>query len=334
MTAHEKDAPGAHDDDAHGHEHGPGHSHGQGHSHGHGHGHGHAHGASALQQSRRRLAVVLGLTASFALAEVVGGWLTGSLALLADAGHMATDSLGILLALLAARVAARPATERHTFGFHRAEVLAAAANGLLLLGLCIFVLVEAYRRLRTPHPVHTGPMLVIAALGLVVNVVGLLLLSGGAKGSLNLRAAYMELLADALSSVGVFVAAAVMWLTGYAGLDPLVSAGIGLFMLPRTWKLLREVGSVLLEGAPADVDVGALRTALGRVAGVSALHDLHVWTLTSGRHSLSVHVVLAAGAQPDDVIEAVRERAVHDFGIKHVTVQPETRCCALDATHP
>jgi cobalt-zinc-cadmium efflux system protein len=287
-------------------------------SHGH---HRHHHG------SQRQLALVLGLTCAFLAVEVVAGLLTGSLSLLADAGHMLTDVAGLVLALAAMKFAERRPSPRRTFGYHRAEILAALTNALVLAAVAGYILAEAWERFRSPHPVASGPVLAVAAVGLLVNLAGALLLHRRSRASLNVRGAYNEVLADALSSVGVIAGAAVIMATGWLWVDPLVAVAIALFVVPRTWALLREAVHVLLEGTPPEVDLGALRAAMEGVPGVKAVHDLHVWTLTSGIHALSAHAILQEGAAHDPVLTALRQRVVDGFPISHVTVQLEGRCC-------
>ncbi|MFN8093222.1 MAG: cation diffusion facilitator family transporter [Vicinamibacteria bacterium] len=297
---------------------------------GHHHGHPHPHGADP-RASRRRLGLVLALTGAFLGVEVAAGIATGSLALLADAGHMLTDVAGLVLALAAMKFAERPPSPRRTYGYHRIEILAALTNGVVLLGVAGLLLVEAWDRLRSPRPVATTEVLVVAFLGLLVNAASAVLLHAGAKGSLNVRGAYNEVLADAVSSVGVIASAAVIRATGWYRADPIVAAGIALWVLPRTFTLLREALQVLLEGAPRDVDIAAVREAMESVPGVRKVHDLHVWTLTSGVHALSAHAVLDQGAAHGDVLSAVRERVTHEFPISHVTVQLEDTCCGEHA---
>jgi cobalt-zinc-cadmium efflux system protein len=292
----------------------------------HAHGHDHPH-----PSSRRRLSLVLALTIGFLLVEVAAGILTGSLALLADAGHMLTDVAGLVLALIATKVAERPPSPRRTFGYHRAEVLAALINAVLLLGVAGYILSEAWVRFRDPHPVPSGVVLLVAAVGMLVNVIGVLLLREGSKASLNLRGAYNEVMADALSSVGVIVGALVIAVTGFYLVDTLVAVAIALFVVPRSWVLLREALHVLLEGAPRDVDMKALRSAMEAVPGVKTVHDLHVWTLTSGVHALSAHAILQEGATHGAVLGELRTRVTAGFPITHVTVQLEERCCGEHA---
>ena len=294
---------------------------------------GHVHVHSAAGERKGRLRLVLLLTTTFLVAEVAGGLLTRSLALLADAGHMLTDVAGLGLALFAIRFAERPATPERTYGYHRMEILAATVNAVLLIGISLYILFEAYERFRDPPEVASGAMLAVGAVGLVVNLAGMWLLRGGSSESLNLKGAYFEVLSDALSSLGVIVAGVVMWTTGWYYADPLLSAGIGLFILPRTWRLLREAVGVLLEGTPADVSLAAVREALEALPGVTGVHDLHVWSLTSGRNALSVHVVLAADASHDAVLIAAQQCATSGFRIIHATVQVERAGCAQGETH-
>jgi cobalt-zinc-cadmium efflux system protein len=289
------------------------------------HGHSHHHG------SRRRLAGVLILTCAFLGVEVAAGILTGSLSLLADAGHMLTDVAGLVLALAAMKFAERRPSPRRTWGYHRVEILAALTNALVLAAVAGYILAEAWERFRTPHPVASVPVLAVATVGLFVNLLGAFLLHAGSRASLNVRGAYNEVLADAFSSVGVIVGAGVITATGWLWVDPLVAVAIALFVLPRTWALLREAVHVLLEGTPPEVDIVALRAAMEGVPGVKAVHDLHVWTLTSGLHALSAHAILQEGAAHGEVLAALRTRVTGGFPIRHVTVQLEERCCGEHA---
>lgn len=294
---------------------------------------GHSHGPSRAGEQKGRLALVLGLSAIVLVVEVAGGILSNSLALLADAAHMTTDIAGLGLALFAVKFAERPATPARTYGYYRVEILAALANAVLLAGISISIAIEAWNRLRNPEPVATGTMLAVAAVGLVANALGALLLQSGSAHSLNVKAAYFEVLGDMIASLGVIVAGVVMRFTGWAYADPLVSIGIALFILPRAWQLLRESVGVLLEGTPANVNLAALREAVCAVQGVLGVHDLHVWTLTSGVNALSAHAVLAAGASHQEVLAAVRQCLSRDFEIQHVTVQVESLDCDPGETH-
>lgn len=284
-------------------------------------GSGHVH--SAAGTNKRALKIVFALTSLYLIAEVIGGLLTGSLALLADAGHMLTDVAGIGLALLAIRFAERPATPEKTYGYYRVEILAALTNAVILIGISFYILYEAYQRFRNPPVVATGPMLLIAAIGLCVNIAGIVLLKKSSTESLNMKGAYFEVLSDMLTSIGVIAAAVIMWTTGWYYADPLISAGIGLFVLPRTWILLREAVGVLLEGTPSDVNLAAVREHVTRCAGVQEMHDLHVWTLTSGVNAMSAHVVIVDDVLHNEVLSTVHETITKNFNIDHVTVQIE-----------
>jgi cobalt-zinc-cadmium efflux system protein len=286
-----------------------------------GHDHRHHHA------SRRQLAFVLGLTCAFLVVEVVAGVLTGSLALIADAGHMMTDVAGLILALAAMKFAERRPSPRRTYGYHRVEILAALTNAVVLAAVAGYILAEAWQRFRAPQPVASVTVLAVAAVGLLVNLAGALLLHRGSRSSLNVRGAYNEVVADALSSVGVILGAAVITATGWLWVDPLVAVAIALFVVPRTWALLREAIHVLLEGTPREVDLEALRAAMESVPGVKAVHDLHVWTLTSGVHALSAHAILHEGAAHGTVLVGLLTKVTGSFSIQHVTVQLEERCC-------
>jgi cation diffusion facilitator family transporter len=291
-----------------------------------GHGHGHAPGTAAGPQ-RRRLLVVLVLTLAVLAAELVGAVLSGSLALLADAGHMATDAAAIALALGAVTLAQRPARGRRTYGWQRVEILAAVANGLLLLVVAGYVLIEAIRRIGHPPEIGAGLMLVVAAVGLVVNLVSLAILHRGRTTSLNVRGAYLEVLADALGSVAVLVAAVVIATTGWTPADIVASAVIGVLVVPRAWALLREALDVLLEAAPRGVDLADVRQHILGVDGVLDVHDLHAWTITSGQPVLSAHVVvtdeaLAAG-HGGRVLDALCSCLGEHFALEHCTFQLE-----------
>lgn len=283
----------------------------------------HAHGTTGAARNQGRLSKVLAMVTAYLLVEVVGAYLTGSLALLADAGHMFADAGALALTLIAIKLAQRPATAQRTFGHYRVEILAAAINALLLLGMSGYVLHEAYERFKAPPAIASGPMLMVAVLGLVVNVASMLLLRDAAHESLSLRSAYLEVVADFIASIGVLIGAAVMLTTGWYYADPLVSAGIGLFIVPRTWLLLRDSVHVLLEGTPAELDLASVRAAIERVAGVAGVHDLHAWALTSGVNALSAHVAFTPGSDHIAVRHAVHELLRAQFAIQHITLQME-----------
>jgi cobalt-zinc-cadmium efflux system protein len=281
----------------------------------------HVHRETAAGRSRRRLVAVLALTGAFVFVEIAGAIWTGSLALAADAGHMLTDLGGLALALFAVWIAARPPTPAKTFGYYRVEILAALVNALVLLVIAGVILVEAYRRILAPTPILGGPMLAIAALGLGVNLFSAWLLHAGAGESLNVRAAYLEVLADAIASVGVLIAALVVMLSGWTLVDPLTSVAIAVFIVPRTWRLLTQAVNVLLEGTPAHLRLDEIGAAMTRVAGVRRIHDLHVWTLTSGRDAMSAHVVVDDLAHSERLLGELHAVLHARFGIDHTTIQ-------------
>jgi len=297
-----------------------------------------AHGAhhSAAGASRSRLLIVLGLVVGYLLVEVVGSLLTNSLALLADAGHMLTDAVGVGLALLAIQFATRPATASKSYGYYRLEILAAVANAVLLFGVAAYILFEAYQRVTEPPQVQSMPMLAIAAAGLVVNVISMRLLSAGAERSLNLRGAYLEVMGDFLGSVAVLVAGALILTMGWRAADPIASVVIALLILPRTWSLLREAVDVLLQATPKGIDLDDVRAHLLRAEGVADAHDLHAWALTSGMNVVSAHVIVESGADPAKVLDEICACLSDDFDMEHSTIQLETtdRRRLEEASHP
>jgi cobalt-zinc-cadmium efflux system protein len=279
--------------------------------------------ASSASHHSGRLLGALGLTTSLMMIEVVGGLWTGSLALLADAGHMLTDVGGLSMSLLAVWFGQKPPTMENTYGYLRAEILAAVANGVVLFLVAGYILYEAVLRVWTPPEIRAGPMLAIAAVGLGVNLLGMGLLHQGAGTSLNIRGAYLEMLSDTLSSIGVIVAAIIIQTTGFSLIDPLSSAAIGLFILPRTWALVRQALHILMEGVPPHLDIREIDTAMTTVPGVRAVHDLHVWTLTSGKDAMSGHVVVDDLAASRRTLGALHTLLHERFGIEHTTIQLE-----------
>jgi cobalt-zinc-cadmium efflux system protein len=279
---------------------------------------------SAAARSRMRLFVVLAVSAGVFVAEIVTGVLTNSLALLADSAHVFTDVTGIAFALAAIGLAARPATERRSYGYHRLEILAAIANAVFLLTIAAAVLLESVRRLSQEPNIQTGPMLAVAALGLVANLVSAAVLRGPARASLNLRGAYLEVMADALGSAAVIVAGALIVLTGFRAADALASGFIGLLIVPRTWALLKEAFDVLLEASPKGVEVAHVRQHILDTPGVTGVHDLHVWTITSGMNVISAHVVVVDDADRTGILRALGTCLSSDFDIEHSTFQLET----------
>ena len=291
-------------------------------------GHSHDHGSgTATAKHRGRLVAVLVVSACVFVLQVIGGLVSGSLALLADAGHVLTDSTGLIIALVAASLAARPATPSRTFGLQRVEILAALSNGLLLVGIAVWVLIQAVQRWSEPAHVNSGLMLGVAAVGAVANTIGLLILRGGKDESLNLRGAYLEVLGDLIGSIAVIVAAIVIALTGWTRADAVASLAIVVLILPRAWSLLREVVDVLLEAAPKGVDLAAVREHIRTVPGVVDVHDLHAWTITSGVPVLSAHVVVddacLAQGRSGEVLDRLGECLGHHFDVEHCTFQLE-----------
>jgi cobalt-zinc-cadmium efflux system protein len=290
---------------------------------GHEHGSEHAQGGATGAQNRKRLTVVLGLAATYMVAEVIGGLLTNSLALLADAGHMLSDVASLALSLFALWIARRPATPQHTFGYYRTEILAALVNGATLIAISIYIFYEAFHRFGEPPEVQGALMMVIAFGGLLINLIGLRILSAGKEESLNIRGAWLHVMADALGSIGAIAAGALIWIFGWNWADPVASVLIGLLVLIASWNLLKETVLVLMEGAPGRIDMDELRNTIRSVPGVRGVHHLHVWTITSGMVALSAHVVVEAERFDQRVLREVN-RPLHDrFGIAHTTIQLE-----------
>ena len=300
---------------------------------GHDHGAGHHHGLPQGADGERRLLVALAITAGFMLVEAGGGLIANSLALLADAGHMLTDAAALAMAWLAARMARRPRDARRSYGYGRVQVLAAFANGIVLLAVVVAIVVEAVGRLAAPAPVEGGLMMWIAAAGLIANLVAFRVLQGGDRSNLNLRGAALHVMGDLLGSIGALGAGAVILLTGWTPVDPILSVLVSLLVLRSAWTILRESGHVLVEGSPDRIDEAVLAEAI--LAGVPAVidvHHVHAWTLTPDRPMVTLHARLREGADSDRTIGAVT-RLLHDrFGIDHATVQAEFEICA-DVAH-
>jgi cobalt-zinc-cadmium efflux system protein len=290
-------------------------------------GSGHSQGVTATGEHRKRLIVVLVITGVVLIAEVVGGLIAGSLALLADAGHMLTDSTGLILALIAASLATRAATEKRTFGLQRAEVLAALGNALLLVGVAVWVLIQAVDRLRNPAEIDGGLMLVVAVVGVLANLAGFLILRPAQAKSLNIRGAYLEVLGDLIGSLAVVVAAVLILITGWMPIDAIASILIVVVIIPRAWSLLREVVDVLLEATPHGVDLAEVREHIKRVRGVVDVHDLHAWTITSGVPVLSAHVIVdhacISEGRSGEVLDRLGECLGGHFDVSHCTFQIE-----------
>ena len=278
---------------------------------------------SAGSRHKKNLLIVLCLSGTYLIAEVIGGIITNSLALLADAAHMLTDVVGLLLAFIAIKIGERKADPSRTYGYYRTEILAAVVNAVVLLGISIYVLFEAYQRFQNPPEVQSKSMLIVSGIGLIVNIIGMMILRKDSEGSLNMKAAYFEVLSDMLTSVGVMIAGVIMLTTGWYYADPLISAAIGLLIFPRTWRLLKEAINVLLEGTPKDVDIHALRQSLESTPGVKGIHDLHVWSLTSSVNAMSVHVVKENGYSRNQLLKTLTDTTMANFKISHTTFQIE-----------
>jgi cobalt-zinc-cadmium efflux system protein len=280
----------------------------------------HNHSENRSVQQTNLLKVLL-MTGTFMVIEVVGGLFTGSLALLADAGHMLTDMATLGLSAFAMWMSARPSTPEKSYGYHRAEILAAVINAVVLLLLAVWILYEAYQRVSEPPRVFGVPMLLIGLVGLAVNLASMKLLADESASSLNLRSAYVEVVSDAISSIGVIIGGVTIWLTGWFLIDPLLSAGISAFIIWRTWALLTQAVHVLMEGVPTHLDAKEVGQAMAGVPGVKGIHDLHIWTITSGLDALSSHVVVPVDEDRDEVLERLQSLLRDRFGIDHVTLQ-------------
>ncbi|MDQ3917318.1 MAG: cation diffusion facilitator family transporter [Acidobacteriota bacterium] len=286
--------------------------------------HAHEHSAGSAG-SRRRLLAVLVLTASYMFAEAAGGWLTGSLSLLADAGHMLADVAALALALLAAWFGARPATPHKTFGYYRLEILAAFANGVVLVLVSLRILYEAYGRWSEPPEITRGGLMTaVAAGGLLTNLLCAWLLHGEHEKDLNVRGAWLHVIGDALGSVGAIAAGALILGFGWYKADPLFSALIALLIVWSSWNLIREATNVLLEGTPAHINLAAVEGVILETEGVEDVHDLHVWTITSGREALSAHVRHAHAVSQPELLRELRAKLHEQFGVDHLTIQMET----------
>lgn len=294
---------------------------------------GHEHHSHGAADSRRRLSLVLSLTAVYMIAEAYGGWFTGSLTLLADAGHMLTDVAALTLALMAAWFSARPATPRKTFGYHRLEILAALVNGVALVVISLLIFYEAYRRWGTPPIVRGKWVIVFAAGGLLVNLCAAGILHGRHEVDLNIRAVWLHVIGDALGSVAAIVAGVIISLYGWYGADPLFSVIIGLLIIWSSWRLIREATNVLLEGTPAHINLTAVEEVILQTAGVDDVHDLHVWTITSGREALSAHVIHAENISQPALLQELRTKLHDRFGVDHLTIQLETPDFEDDTLH-
>ena len=296
--------------------------------------HDHSH-AAVSKSNERALWLSLCLTGTFMIAEVIAGLLSNSLALISDAAHMFTDTAALAIALVAIRVGRRPADKKRTFGYYRFEILAAAFNAILLFLVALYIVYEAYRRFSYPPAIDSTLMLVVASVGLVINLISMRLLSGGKEQSLNIKGAYLEVWSDMLGSAGVIVGALLIMLTGWTWVDSAIAVGIGLWIVPRTWQLLRVSLNILLEGLPEGVGMQEIDDAVREVPGVVSAHDLHVWAITSNKLSLTVHVVTdVADEKVFDLLTSIRKMLAERFDVSHTTVQIErTPCEQSDGAH-
>ncbi|WP_185985480.1 cation diffusion facilitator family transporter [Aureimonas mangrovi] len=300
-------------------------------SHDHSH-HGHSHDHSG--GSRRKIGIAAALTGTFMLAEAAGGLISGSLALLADAGHMLVDFAGLALAYLAITLSTRPANARNTFGLARLPILVAFGNGLVLFFIAAVIMIEAARRLAQPVEVLAGPMLAIAIGGLLVNIIAFLILHGGDKEDLNLRGALLHVMGDLLGSVAAIAASLIIMATGWMPIDPILSVLVCLIILGNAWRLVRDSGHILLEGAPEGIDAEAVRPALSsKVPGLEDIHHFHVWTLTPKRRAATLHARVAEGADEIETIRAIKAVLREEFAVAHTTVEVERGVCADEADH-
>lgn len=293
-------------------------------------GHNHHHGDFATQRAsgKKAMVTVFSLTLAFMFLEVIAGLYTHSLALVADAGHMLGDAAALGLALIAVWFSSKPSSPDKSFGYYRSEILAAFVNGLFLIGMSVYILYEAAHRLWAPPVVLAGPMMMVAAAGLVINLIGAKLLAGSSEHSLNAKAAYFEVLSDLLGSVAVLLAGGIMMLTHWYWVDPIISGLIGLMIIPRTWSLIKECSHILMQGSPARVNLEELEAALQRTSGVSSVHDIHVWTITQGKDVLSCHIVADNQVPADALRHDISEMIEATFGINHSTIQIEHLPCS------
>lgn len=277
--------------------------------------------------NERALLLALILTSTFLIAEVAGGILTGSLALISDAAHMLTDVTALIIALVAIYLAKRPADSIRTFGYYRFEILAAAFNTILLFIVALYILYEAYQRLHNPPEIHSTGMLIIASIGLVVNLISMRLLTVSKDENLNMKSAYLEVWSDMLGSVGVILGALIIRFSGWGWVDSIIAILIGLWVLPRTWVLLKESMNILLEGVPEGIDLKKLEKSVREIEGILDIHELHVWAITSNKVSLTAHVVIDPVYDCERVLPEIRELLSKQFNITHTTLQHERKMC-------
>lgn len=303
------------------------HSHFHPHDHGHEH-QGHSHTPAVSQDNERRIFIAMLLTGGFMVAEVIGGLLSGSLALIADAGHMATDTAALALAWFAFRLSRRPADASRSYGYHRGEVLAAFVNGIAMMVLVAWIMIEAIQRLYTPVAVLGGMMLWVAVAGLLVNCVAFWLLHSGSSDNLNIRGAAVHVMGDLLGSIAAIFAAGIIILTGWTPIDPLLSIVVALLVLRSAWFITRQSVHILMEGSPGNIDPDAIRSDLvEHIEDLQDVHHLHIWSLTQERNLVTLHARISENANSDDILKAISDRLQDKFRIQHITVQIEKSTC-------
>ena len=285
------------------------------------------HHHSFAGKNKKNLTIVFILTFGFMIVEAVGGYLTNSLALIADAAHMLTDSGALGLALIAIWFAERPPTSNKTFGYYRTEILAAFINALVLLLISFFILYEAWFRLKNPPEVLSKPMLIIASVGLIINLIGMKLLSAGSEKSLNIKGAYLEVFSDMLGSIGVIIASLLIMTKGWEIADPIASIAMAVFILPRTWTLLKQVAHILMEGTPSHINFDSVEEEINKIEGVKSVHDIHIWTITSGIDVMTAHVRIQDFTNGDEILSNIKDKLINEFSILHSTIQLETESC-------
>jgi len=305
------------------------------HSHTDDHDHGHEHAHDLRQQSaggKRDLLIALSITLLMMIAEVIGGLLSNSLALLSDAGHMLTDNLALLLSFFAMKFATMPATEKRTFGFYRLEILAALINGIILVVISLYIIYQAYLRMINPQRVEGMLMLIVAVIGLVANIIGAVVLMKHSHSNLNIRGAYLHIIGDAFSSVGVVIGGVIILYTGWYLIDPILSILISFVIIYGAWALVKESVSILLESVPSHIDIETVATAIGKVRGVREAYHIHVWTITSGVHAMSAHVLIddQLVSRSRDLIDDIRTLLAEKFKILHSTIQLECERCDMN----
>ena len=306
--------------------------HDHGHADDHDHGHEHTHDLGRQSGGGKRILIALAITVLMMIAEVIGGLLSNSLALLSDAGHMLTDNFALLLSFFAMKFATMPATEKRTFGFYRLEILAALINGIILVVISLYIIYEAYLRMINPQRVEGMLMLIVAVIGLVANIIGAVVLMKHSHANLNIRGAYLHIVGDAISSVGVVAGGIIILYTGWYLIDPILSILISFVIIYGAWTLVKESVSILLESVPSHIDIETVATAIGEVRGVREAYHIHVWTITSGVHAMSAHVLIddQLVSRSIDLIDDIKTLLAEKFKILHSTIQLECERCDMN----